>query len=114
MIRLIVLSPLLMLLSCSVIRVSTMEDVKVYRKIGFFNVIDPPDTGAYVESSFVGIGFADDDLVLGYKKSKTVVLQDDFCTVFIDEKSAIEISVVSYLKSLNCNFIYAQGEPVNE
>ena len=105
---------LFLISSCSVIKVSTVDDVKIYRKFGFINVVSAPETGAYVDLNFVGIGIADDDLILGYKNSKTVIMPDDACTVFIDKKSDIDISIISYLKKRNCNFIYLQEESDNE
>jgi len=88
--------------SCSVINISTDDEV------GFLNVIQPPNTGAYVDLDFVGIGLVDNDFILGYKQSKNIVLPDNACTIFIDEKSHIDNTTLAYLKSANCIFIYME------
>ena len=114
MIRLLIIASIFWISSCSVIKVSTDDEVKIYREFGFINVVSTPETGAYVDLDFVGIGFADDDFILGYKNSKKVVMPKNACTVFIDKRSNIDDSTLDYLKKINCTFIYLNGELSNE
>lgn len=112
--RLLLIASILWISSCSIIKVSTEDEVKIYRKFGFINVISTPETGAYVDLDFVGIGFTDNDLIIGYKNSKKIVMPENSCTVFIDQKSYISNQTLSYLKDVNCTFIYLNGEINNE
>lgn len=114
MTRLLIVVSILWISSCSVIEVSTGNEVKIYREFGFINVVSIPETGAYFNLNFVGIGFADDDFILGYKNSKKIVMPENVCTVFIDKRSDIDNSILNYLKDVNCTFIYLNGELSNE
>jgi len=114
MIRLLIIASIFWLSSCSVIKVSTDDEVKIYREFGFINVISTPETGAYVELDFVGIGLADDDFIIGYKNSIKVIMPENACTVFLDKSSNIDNSTINYLKNINCTFIYLNGELSNE
>lgn len=114
MYRVLIIISLLSISACSVITVNTEDSVKIHRKFGFINVVETPNSDAYVELNFVGIGFVDDDWVMGYKSSNKVVMQDDECTVFINDDTEIDSSVVKYLKMVNCNFIYLHGRNSDE
>jgi len=114
MTRLLIIASVLWVSSCSVLKVSTGVEVETYREFGFVNVVSSPETGAYVDFDFVGIGFADDDFILGYKNSKKVIMPNNACTVFIDERSNIDDHTLRYLKDINCTFIYLHGELSNE
>ncbi len=110
MIRLFILIALLSMNSCSIVKVHTKDDVKIYRKFGFVNIVELPSSGSYVDLNFSGIGYVDDDIVLGYKSSKKSTMQGDGCLIFVDKKSSIKHSILKYLKEINCNFIYAEGD----
>jgi hypothetical protein len=110
MIKLLILISLLSITSCSIVEVHTKDDVKIYRKFGFVNIVELPSSGSYVDLNFSGIGYVDDDLVLGYKGSKKTTMQGDGCLIFVDKKSSIKHSILEYLKEINCNFIYVEGE----
>jgi len=112
--RLLIFSSIFLISSCSVMKVSTNGEVKIYREFGFINVVNMPENGSYVDLDFVGVGFTDDDFVIGYKNSKKVVMPKNGCTVFIDKKSSIDGSTLDYLKKINCTFIYLNGELSNE
>ena len=100
--------------SCSVINVSTDNKVHTYRKFGFVNLVQLPNSGAYTDTNFFGIGLSDSDFIVGYKGSKKLVLSDHKCAVFISKESKIDNSVLQYLKEINCNFIYLQGDKDND
>jgi len=114
MVRIIIIALSLCTTSCSVIKVYTNEEVDVYRKFGFINVVDISNAGAYVDLNFLGVGVSDNDFMLGYKISKKVILSGDSCTIFIDQTSVVDGAILDYLKSINCNFIYLQEELSDE
>ena len=37
-------------------KVSTNDEVKIYREFGFINVVNMPENGSYVDLDFVGVG----------------------------------------------------------
>ncbi len=96
--------------SCSVIKVSSNDEVNITRKFGFVNVINAPSEGMYTEYYFVGIGLVDNDFVIGYQNSKKLSMPKDACTIFIDNNSYIKSSTLNYLKKINCTFIYLNKE----
>jgi len=96
--------------SCSVIKVSSNDDVNITRKFGFVNVINAPNEGMYTEHYFLGIGLVDSDFVIGYQNAKKLSLPKDACAIFIDNKSKIKSSTLHYLKKINCTFIYLNEE----
>lgn len=100
----------LFLASCSVIKIANNDETKIYRKLGFVNVVVPPNHGSYVESRFFGLGFTNYDLVLGYKHAKQLAMTNNSCTVFIESNSKIDNEVLHYLETINCNFIFLHGE----
>lgn len=104
--KIFILVIIISLSACSVIKVRTEDNVNIYRKFGFINTIEIPDSGTYVEMYFTGIGIVDGDLILGYKSSNKVLMYDNECTIFIDKNSKIDKSTAEYLKRVNCNFIY--------
>ena len=111
--KIIFLLFLIPLYSCSIIKIHTKDSVETYRKFGFINFVETAP-GSYVELSFAGIGISDHDFVLGYKHSNIVLMSDNECTVFIDKKSKIDLSIIEYLTSMNCNFIYLDKENCDE
>lgn len=96
--------------SCSVIKVSSNDEVKISRKFGFVNVITAPNEGMYTNHYFFGIGLVDNDFVIGYQNSKKVIMPKDACTIFINKESNIENSTLNYLERINCTFIYLNKE----
>lgn len=112
--RLLIIASAFLISSCSVMKISTDDEVKIYRKFGFINVVEPPEAGAYIDLDFVGIGLADNEFIIGYKNSKKVVMPKNACTVFIDKKSNIDDATLDYLKKVKCTFIYLNGELSNE
>jgi len=96
--------------SCSVIKVSSNDDVNITRKFGFVNVITSPNEGMYTAHYFVGIGLVDNDFVIGYQNAKKLSLPKNACTIFIDNNSNIKFSTLNYLKKINCTFIYLNKE----